>query len=54
MHAVDATRIAGAWVLEADSTAASGKKIRHANAGGAKLAAPIATPSNYFELDLHR
>ena len=50
MHAADATRIAGAWVLEADSTAASGKKIRHANAGGAKLAAPVATPSNYFEL----
>ena len=37
-------------MLEADTSAASGRKIRQADAGGAKLAAPLAAPSNYFEL----
>jgi hypothetical protein len=50
LHAADATRIAGAWVLEADAGAASQKRIRHANAGGAKLTTPLAAPSNFFEL----
>jgi hypothetical protein len=50
LHTVDATRVAGTWVLEGDTSAASGRKIRHADAGGAKLTAPLAAPSNYFEL----
>jgi hypothetical protein len=40
----------GAWQVEPDSTAAGGSKIRHPNAGAAKIASASATPANYFEL----
>lgn len=50
LHAADAASITGAWVLESDSTAASGKRIRHPNAGAAKIAAAAASPANSFEL----
>ena len=41
---------AGRWVVEADSTAAGGKRIRHPDAAATKLTTPLAQPSNYFEL----
>ena len=50
LYASDATARAGAWVIENDTTAAAGKRIRHPNAGAAKLAAPLAAPAHYFEL----
>jgi hypothetical protein len=37
-------------VLESDSSAASAKRIRHANASAAKLASPLAAPAHFFEL----
>jgi hypothetical protein len=40
----------GAWQIEADSTAAGGAKIRHPNAGAAKITAASADPAHYFEL----
>jgi hypothetical protein len=40
----------GAWAVEADATAADGAKLRHPNAGVAKLATPLAAPTHYFEL----
>ena len=45
-----ATRLAGAWRVEPDPSAAGGSRVRHPNAGAAKLAAPLASPTNFFEL----
>ena len=50
LYAGDATLTAGGWVVEPDSTAAGGSKARHPNANAAKLTAPLATPTHYFEL----
>jgi hypothetical protein len=50
MYASDATSRVGAWRIESDTTAAGGKRMRHPNAGAAKLTAPLASPANYFEL----
>ena len=41
---------AGRWVVETDSTAAGGARIRHPDAAAAKLTAALAQPANYFEL----
>jgi hypothetical protein len=38
------------WAVEADTSAADGSKLRHPNAGAAKLATALASPTNYFEL----
>ena len=38
------------WNVEADATAAGGRRLRNPNAGAAKLAAPLASPSKYFEM----
>jgi hypothetical protein len=40
----------GAWMLETDTTAAGGRRVRHPNAGAAKLTAPLANPVNYVDL----
>jgi phosphatidylserine/phosphatidylglycerophosphate/cardiolipin synthase-like enzyme len=48
--ASNATARAGAWILENDVTAAGGRKMRHPNAGAAKVASASASPANYFEL----
>jgi hypothetical protein len=50
LHAANATTVAGAWRLVADSTAASGQRLWHPDAGAAKLTAPLASPVNYFEM----
>jgi len=50
LHAIDASRTSGAWRREADSSAADGTRLRHPNAGAAKLAAPLASPVNFFEM----
>ena len=41
---------AGAWIVEADGSAAGGQKVRHPNAGAAKISTASANPSDYFEL----
>ncbi len=41
----------GKWVVTSDSTAPyGGRTLRHPDAGASKLSAPLASPSNYFEL----
>ena len=40
----------GNWSVVSDSTAAGGAVVRHPNAGGAKLAAALASPIHYFEM----
>jgi HKD family nuclease len=51
MHASQALIPAGsAWVAVSDGTAAGGARIVHPNQNGAKLASPLAAPTNYFEL----
>jgi endonuclease/exonuclease/phosphatase family metal-dependent hydrolase len=46
----DSARVAGKWVVTADSSAPSGKVVRHPNSNGAKVNTPVASPSNYFEM----
>ncbi|HVG21178.1 MAG TPA: hypothetical protein VNI02_19175, partial [Blastocatellia bacterium] len=41
---------AGNWTVVADSTAAGGSRLSNPDAGGAKLANAIASPTTYFEM----
>jgi len=41
---------AGKWALESDPSAAGGLRVRHPDAGAAKLTSAQAQPANYFEL----
>jgi Ni,Fe-hydrogenase III small subunit len=50
LWALQATRVAGAWRLEPDASAAGGWRVRHPNAGAARIATPLAAPTHYFEL----
>ncbi len=50
LYAARASRVAGAWQVEADPSAAGGALIRHPNAGAAKVTAASSSPANYFEL----
>jgi phosphatidylserine/phosphatidylglycerophosphate/cardiolipin synthase-like enzyme len=50
LHATKATRIVGAWRRVTDSTAASGSRVSHPNAGAAKITTAATSPANYFEL----
>ena len=49
LHAAEASR-AGAWQRIADATAASGARLTHPDAHVARRSAPLAAPTNYFEL----
>jgi len=40
----------GAWTFGTDSTAADGAMVWHPNANAAKLAAPLASPTNYIDV----
>ena len=40
----------GAWQVEQDPSAAGGVKMRHPDAGAAKITQASASPANYFEL----
>ena len=40
----------GAWRVESDATAAGGKKMRHPDAGAAKITTASTNPANYFEV----
>jgi hypothetical protein len=51
LYAAHASIAAGsAWVVAADTTAAGGARIVHSNQNAPKLASPLASPANYFEL----
>jgi hypothetical protein len=50
LYAAEAPIVSGAWFVEADVTAAGLSKLRHANAGAAKLTTALANPINFFEM----
>jgi hypothetical protein len=50
LYASEAPFVSGAWGVVADTTAAGSSKLRHANAGAAKLSTALASPVNYFEM----
>jgi hypothetical protein len=50
LYAADATAISGAWRRVEDSTAAGGVRLQHPDTGAAKLNAPLANPTDYFEV----
>jgi hypothetical protein len=43
-------RFYGAWQSVADATAAEGRRAWHPNAGAPKQVAPLANPTNFFEV----
>ena len=53
MWARDATKLAGAWRLAVDPSAAAGRAILHPDAGAAKVTTPFAEPANYAELSFN-
>ena len=50
LYAAENVTLAGAWRVEADTAAAGNAKVRHPNAGAAKVNTPAANPANYVEL----
>jgi hypothetical protein len=50
LYARNASVIGGGWTITSDATAAGGARLQNANAGAAKIAAPLASPSRYFEM----
>jgi FG-GAP-like repeat len=44
-------RVYGAWQSVQDPTAVDGYRVWHPDAGAAKLAAPLANPTNFFEIN---
>ena len=50
LYASNATVLAGGWTTVSDSSAAGGRRAVHPNAGGAKIATPLANPAHYIEL----
>ena len=50
VYASSAPLKVGAWRVESDATAAGGRKMRHPDAGAAKVATASANPANYFEV----
>ena len=54
LYAADATVLRGRWQKEADLTAAGGFRLRNPDAGAAKRTSALASPTDYFELDVHR
>lgn len=50
LYAAEAPVVQGGWGVEADSSAAGGRLLRHPNAGAAKLGSALASPAHYFEM----
>ena len=50
VYATAATRVAGAWSLVADPTAAGGARMANPDLAAAKLTTALANPANYFEV----
>jgi hypothetical protein len=51
LYTADATVLNGTWQRVNDTTAAAGVRLWHPDAGAPKIAAPSATPCDYFEND---
>jgi hypothetical protein len=49
LHAWRTTSSAG-WPVVSDATAAGGRRLANANAGAAKLSAPLSAPAQFFDL----
>ena len=49
LYAAESLPPAGGWRVESDATAAGGRRLRHPDAGAAKLTSPLASPTHYFE-----
>ncbi len=43
----------GKWVVQSDSTAMEGQKIRQPDGGAGKLSSALASPSNYFDVTFY-
>jgi hypothetical protein len=52
LYAASATVVQGGWSREADSAAAGGAKLRHPNAGAARIDPALANPVHYFEMTI--
>ena len=50
IHPGVSAQVAGAWISEANTSAASGKRVRHPDAGAPKITTAQAAPANYFEV----
>jgi len=50
LYAKNASAIVGNWKVVADAQAAGGARLWNPDAGAAKLASPLTSPANYFEL----
>lgn len=50
LYAARAAIVNGGWRVVDDTTAAGGKRITHPDAGAARIATPLASPTHYFEL----
>lgn len=50
IHAADAVEVRGTWQRVADTTAASGARFWQPNANAPKIAAPLAAPQHYFDV----
>ena len=50
VHTAYTSATYGAWTRGDDSTAADGAMVWHPNANAAKLASPLASPVNYFDV----
>ena len=50
LRASDVSILVGAWRKEADESAAGGQRVRHPDAGVAKITTAAASPPNYIEL----
>jgi hypothetical protein len=50
LYAGTTTTRTGAWVAQADATAAGGSFVIHPDASAPKITTPSANPANYFEL----
>src|SRR3954468_24235728 len=50
LHAQRATTVSGAWSLVADSTAADGVRLDNPDRGAPKLATPLVSLTDFFEL----
>src|SRR5205085_458290 len=50
IYAADVSNLHGSWTKVTDSSAAAGVKLMNPDAGVDALAAPLANPTNYFDV----
>ena len=52
-YARDASAVAGAWLVVADTGAAGGARMTHPDKGAAAIGSPSKTPAHYFDLSVN-